>query len=324
MTSEHPSPAFRPLLVAAVLLPLAAARAQHLRDAVVTCHVVAVGTVVGVQPRTEQVLHRLRLEPPLRGETPPLVTVVEPKGIVLHQQPRPGERRLCCLRRLPAEATSGLPAQLAPFFELSALEGSHPPVGPDAGADPYVRLAQLVLESEAGRAPAALAPDVLALALAEDSGARTEAVRMLIERPMLRSSLAPVQWSRLVARAVGETTDVPYKISLAELAAEQKLPGLVDALVVSVDAVGDERFLACLGRVARVLHGDAALDVLRPHLTRPQRPESRARLLRVLGETRTERALQALLRMRELDGADAAVEAALRAHGSVRARPAGG
>lgn len=295
------------------------APAQGLRDAVASAPTVVVATDIGVRPAKDHLLHRLRVEQTLRGEAREFVSVVEWKELALHARPRPAERRLYCLTPLPQQAAERLPGAYAPYFEMSALPQANPAVGATPDADPHVRLAKVVIAAEAGAAPAAQTIELVALALAPQAGARTEAVRLLTERSSLRDALTPVQWGSLLMRAVGETDDIEHKIALAELCAEQRLPGLVDSLVVAVESVDDERFLASLGRIARYLHGEDAIDTLRPHLQRPQRQETRDRLLRVLGETRTERALLALLRMRDLDRDDAAVEAALRANGTTRA-----
>ena len=296
------------------------AASQRLRHAAAASDVVVVGTSVGVQPLGKQyVIHTIRVEATLHGEPGERLSVVELKGVGTHQRPVAGERRLYCLRDV-TEKYSKLPASRAPYFQMSGHPGSNPQVVDEN--DGACELARVTIASEAGLAPKKVADRLAALALHGPKSIRDEAVQSLTERPTVHSVLDPLQMSDLVSRAVGETEDIPFKIALCELCAVRNVPGLVHSLTLALDQVDDERFARALGRIARRVHGEEAIDIFQPHLIRPSSDTTRANLLLALGATSTERALEALLRMRGLESNRAAVDAALRIHGSPRAMDA--
>ncbi len=298
--------------------------AQELRHAVAAADVVVVATAGSAQPHGEHLwLHRLEVESVLRGDAGAALVVVEHRTLSEHNRPVGGERRLYCLARFAGAGAAGLPAAAAPYFKMCGHPGSNPPVA-DAAAEPALELARIVLAAEAGTGADALLPRLLALVFEGKGDARLEAVRMLSERRPLLDALDQLQQSALLSRAVGETEDVPLKIALAELCAERRLDGLVDALCLSNDAVEDRRFAEALGRIAAHLHGEEAAGVLRPHILRARDADARGRLLLALGATSTEAALEALLRMRSIGGADPWVDAALELHGAPRALEAVG
>jgi hypothetical protein len=85
--------------------------------------------------------------------------------------------------------------------------------------------------------------------------------------------------------------------------------------------VADAEYARTVGRLGMALHGEEAAVRLTTRLRQAGEPAARVPLLLALGATRTAGALDALLQM---DRSDAAVEAALREHGSPRARAAVG
>ena len=125
-----------------------------------------------------------------------------------------------------------------------------------------------------------------------------------------------VSWSRAPPARLD---DIPYKIALAELCAEQRLDGLLEALAVSLGPVTDVRYARCVGRIGKVLHGEQATSILSARLKLAGQEQDRKMLLLAIGATNTESALEALLRMSKTD---AAVTAALAEHTSPRARAA--
>jgi hypothetical protein len=197
--------------------------------------------------------------------------------------------------------------------------GSHPLVGADHDADPTLRFARLLAASEAGAPPTDTATGLVGMALGADPAIRLEATRLLTERGDLRSKLGEPTWNQLLARATGEIEDVPYKIALAELCAEQRLDGVFDTLLVSLGQVTDADYARTVGRIGRVLHGEEVTVRIDARLRQAGQAADRQTLLLALGASNTQSALDALLR---LDAKDAAVEAALREHRSPRARDA--
>ncbi len=297
---------------------------QQLRRAVAAADRVVVATGVGVQPLGKQLIaHRLRISTTLRGEPIDELTVIEHKRLSEHTRPKPGVQRLYCLSSFADKAHAlGLPGSRAPYFKMTGHPGSNPDV-PDVDESAAVELARLILAGEHGVAAGDTAGPLLALVFDGPPGIREEAVGAFIERSALRDALGAPQKGQLMARATGETEDVRFKIALAQLCAEMRLPGTVDALCLSFDAVDDRRFAITVGRIAKALHGEKAIDVLRPHLVRQQHQTTRAKLLLALGATQTHAALEALLRMQRTGGRDLPfVEAALAAHDTRRAREA--
>jgi hypothetical protein len=90
---------------------------------------------------------------------------------------------------------------------------------------------------------------------------------------------------------------------------------------VSLGPVQDPEYARAVGRIGKLLHGEAATARLQERLRMAGQPQDRAALLLAIGATNTESALDALLRMNEA-GKDPAIEAALREHRSPRAQEA--
>jgi hypothetical protein len=312
----------------AFLVPLfgliASGQAQDLRRGLVDADTVVVARQVGrTQWSEDLLLHRLQVVHDVRGGGGhAAVTVLDWPKLALHQRPTPRQSRLYCLQDATEQATRlGLPAAEGPFFKMVGWAGSNPLVGSDVEKDPAVRFAALLARSEAGAAPAQTAAELCATALTGAPELRTEAARHLAERPVLRAQLNNVQWSQLLTRAGGEVDDVTHKIALAELCAEQRLDGLLDALVPSLGPVQDPEYARTVGRIAKALHGEAATERFGERLKSARQPEDRAALLLAMGATNTESALAALLQLDGI-GADPAVVAALREHRSPRAKEA--
>jgi hypothetical protein len=304
------------LALAAALAFGTQALAQGLRHGIRDADTVVVARCIGVQPLGDALfLHRLEVERTLKGEPLARCSVVEAKDVADRPRPVPAAMRLYCLQ----VDRRDLPARDAPYFRMTGHAGDNPNVDPSSGADPLLRLAELLVGRERGDAPAAVCDQLVEMALRDSAPARTEAVEVLRETESLRSRLSALQRQSLLARAVGETEDITHKLALASLCAELGMDGVVDALCLSIEEVDDPRFSETLGRIARHLHGDGALDAIRPHLVRARTPAARDRLLLALGASGTTRALEALLRYRRVNGPGPAVDAALRAHGTKRA-----
>lgn len=306
-----------------LLLP-ALACAQELRRGLVTADAVVVARGVARSPVGDDlVLHTLQVIRTVRADAEhATVTVLELPQLALHQRPAPRQSRLYCLQDAAAQAARlGLPADGGPYFKMVGWPGCNPLIGAEIDGDPVFRFASLLAASDAGAAPAETAAALCRTALGGDASVRTEAAQFLVERPDLRSRLGSLEWSQLMARATGEVDDVPHKIALAELCAEQRLDGLLDALAISLGPVKDPEYARAVGRIGRLLHGEAATERLQARLRTAGSPDDRAALLLAIGATDTQSALDALLRMNDL-GADPAVEAALREHRSPRAREA--
>jgi hypothetical protein len=300
----------------------APADAQDLRRGLAAADCVVVARQVGKKPHGDDVvLHRLQVMRDVRGaDGHAAVTVLDWPNLSLHQRPMPRQSRLYCLENASVTAERlGLPASDGPYYRMSGWPGSNPLVGQDLEQDAIVRFATVLAASESGASPADTAAELCAMALRPDRVVRAEATRYLTERGDLRAKLGGLQWQQLVARATAEADDVDYKIALAELCAEQRIYGLVEALAVSLGPVDDPDFARCVGRIGKVLHGEAATEVLARRLRTVGQPKDRAMLLLAIGATNTDSALDALLR---LDARDEAVEAALREHRSPTAKEA--
>lgn len=296
----------------------------HLRRALVATDRVVVARHVRTQKvGDEAALHTLLVERTLDGQEAERLVVVEPLGISWHQRPTLRQLRLYCLHDAGKMARRlGLPEDGGPYTHMGGPPGSDPKVGEPVEQDPYIAFARVVLAAEDGSARLhETASPLAATALGEHPVLRLEAARLLGERPALHGALDAVHWTSLVSRATGEDEDIAYKIALAELCAEGRVEGLVDALCLGLPSIDSDPFAECVGRIAVTLHGEAAADLLLGRLKMYREPRVRARFLRALGATRTETALQALL---EIHGQEAtpAVAAALRVHGSRRAREA--
>lgn len=299
------------------------AAGQDLRRGLVAADAVVVGRQVGKQAHGENVvLHRVQVLRAVRGVGEATsVTVIDWPNLSLHNRPVPRQSRLYCLEDASATATRlGLPATDGPYFKMVGWAGTNPLVGQDVEHDPAVRFAALLAKSEAGAPPTETAAALQTFALQGAPGVRAEAVRYLTEHPLLRARLGDVQWSQLLVRASGEVDDIDYKIALAELCAEQRLDGITEALALSLGPIADPEYARTVGRIAHMLHGEAATERLQERL-RQSPPEHRAAILLAIGATNTESALTALLQMAD-SGKDQAVEAALREHHSPRAKEA--
>ncbi len=307
------------------LLLAAAASAQDLHNGLTMADAVVVGRQVGKRAfNDELVLHKVQVLRAIRGTDAQTVTVLDWPNLGLHSLPAPRQSLLYCLCDCSKVAARlGLPASEGPYFKLQGGPGTLPLVGADLDHDPVVKLANVMAQAERGRNPADTAGDLSAIALNGDPSVRSAATALLIARPDLRQKLSPLDWSQLVQKATGETDDMPYKIGLAELCAEQRVPGLVDGLVVSIGPVKDPEFARAVGRIATFLQGEQGAAVITSRLAMMRDPETRASLLLALGASNTDAALQTLLQLRAA-GPDAAVDAALREHRSPRAQEAAG
>ncbi|MFM1871799.1 MAG: hypothetical protein RL398_1221 [Planctomycetota bacterium] len=315
----------RPFVLLLSALLAVSATAQDLRRGLVESDAVVVGRQVGKKPHGDElVLHRVQVLRDVRGAAgAAAVTVIDWPNLSLHNRPQPRQSRLYCLVDASGVAERlGLPAAEAPYYRMAGWSGTNPLVGADLDADAFVGLATLLARSEAGAPSQATAAGLFDLSLARHPVVRLEATKLLAERPDLCTHLQSVQWSNLVARASGEVEDVPYKIALAELCAERRLEGLLDALVVSLGPVDDPEYARTVGRIAKLLHGEEATARLEARLRTLAEPKDRAAVLLAIGATNTESALDALLRRNQGPDRDPAVEAALREHRSPRAKEA--
>jgi hypothetical protein len=304
----------------------AVATAQDLRRGLVEADAVVVARAVMRTERSEDlVLHRLQVLRNVRGAGEhAAITVLDFPQLALHQRPTPRQSKLYCLQDASEQAARlELPASDGPFYKMVGWAGSNPLIGADIDADATFQFAALLAGGDAGAAPADTAAALCTIALEGAPGLRTEAAQFLTERADLRSKLIGLQWSRLMTRASGEIDDVPHKIALAELCAEQRVDGLLEALAVSLGPVQDAEYARAVGRIGKLLYGEGATERLEQRLRVVAQPRDRAALLLAIGATNTQSALDSLLRMNEI-GKDVAVEAALREHRSPRAREAVG
>jgi hypothetical protein len=269
----------------------------------------------------ELALHRVAVLADIRGAGGNgAVTVLDWPNLSRHVRPMPHQSRLYCLEDASAVAARlGLPATEGPYYKMVGWVGSHPLIGKEIDQDQYVRFARVLAGGETGTSAADTATALATIALEPTPELRLEATRYLTERADLAARLDSLVWSRLMTRASGEVDDIPYKIALAELCADQRFEGLLDALAVSLGQVTDPEYARCVGRIGRVLHGEQATARLSQRLQLAGQAEDRRMLLLAIGATNTESALDALLRM---DRRDTAVNAALKEHRSPRAREA--
>jgi hypothetical protein len=309
------------LCATAVLSP-----AQDLRHGLVDADVVAVARQVGKRAASDDVdLHRLQVIERIRGldDATTAVTVIDWPRLSLHNRPSPRQSRLYCLHDATREAQRiGLPADQGPYYRMSGRAGSNPLVGAEPAADPQVRFALVLAAADRGVTPAVTAAALVAMALGDDPVARLEATRHLAEQPLLRPHLSAMQWSSVLGRASAESADIDYKIALAELCSEQRLPGIVEALIVGLDTVHDPVYARTVGRLCAFQDGDAAVPPLLQRLRAARDQGDRTALLLAIGATHTGPALEALLQLKRIDSTDAAIDAALREHGSRVARDA--
>lgn len=311
------------LALAAVSTPLTA---QKLRRAVAGADLIAVATTVRVIPTKHHVLHRLRIEEVLRGPKKLAgtvdITVVVTKRVSAHNRPIAAKKMLVCLHHFDRGAKQvGLPKNFAPYFKMSGHPGSAVVLDKNSKLDPRLEFARVLVASQKGIAPRQVAERLFTIAIHGDARIRIEAAKTLTERTVLAGYLTKMHISKLLVRATGELTDVAYKIALATIAVERREPAVIPTLCVSVEHLGDKAFLQALGRFAKFLHKDKAADALMPHLLRAK-GKIRERMIYALGATSTEGALKTLLNMHKRGENKAAVEAALRIHGSPRATEA--
>lgn len=310
------TPAVASLLFALAVAPLSA---QELRRALVDADLVAVGRQVGKTAFSPDVdLHRIQITAALRGvpDGQTTATVIDWPHLSLHVRPSPRQSRLYCLQEAAREAQRlGLPVADGPYYRMSNAAGSNPLVGADLTTDPTFRFAQILAAADRGVTPAATAAAIVDTALGDDAAMRLEATRHLAEQPLLRQRLLPVQWSRLLGRTSAETADVDYKIALAELCAEQRLDGVVDALIVGLGSVPDPAYSAAVGRLCASLLGEDAAAPLLQRLQTTGDDATRKAIILAVGATRTPRALDALLQLQQAGTAEQAVTEALKMHG---------
>src|SRR5262245_21080338 len=324
MATDMRTPRVLPFVLAICAAPVALA--QDLRKALADTDLVAVAREVGKTAFSADVeLHRLQLVESLRGarDGQTAAVVIDWPKLSLHNRPSPQQTRLYCLHDATREAQRiGLPEAGGPYYRMSARSGSDPLIGQDLAADPILKFARTLVAAESGAPPAETATTLAAMALGQDPVVRLEATRLFAERPLLRARLSPPQWSDLLGRTSGETADVDYKIALAELCAEQRLDGTVDALLVGLGSVKDPTYARTVGRLCAFLRGDDAAEPLLQRLQTTGDQPSRAALLLAIGATRTGKALDALLLLKQHAADDAAIDAALQEHGSQRAKDA--
>lgn len=315
----------RTLPLLGLLFAVAALPAQDLHRGLAAADAVIVGRALGKTAHgTDLDLHRVQVLDELRGANGArAVTVLDWPNLGLHQRPVIRQSRLYCLQDASTTATKlGLPAADGPYYKLVGFPGCSPLVGADLAQDPFVQFARLLARAEAGARPTDTASELARIAVEGAPVVRTEAAKLLTGRGDLRGLLVPLQWSRLLARAGGEMDDVPHKIALAELCAEQRLDGVLDTLAVSLGPVQDADYARTVGRIGKLLHGEEATARLQQRLQQLREAKDRAIVLLAIGATRTESALQLLQQLHANDTTDAAVDAALREHRSVRAKAA--
>jgi hypothetical protein len=303
-----------------------AATAQKLRRAVDAADLVLVGRTVRVIPTKTHVIHRVEIQETLRGPEGLIATrqiaVVETRRLAQHNKPLPARPMLMCLHDIAAQVDRmGLPANFGPYFKMSGHPGSAVVLDAKLDQDPRLEFARVLVASHKGTAPRTVAERLFTIALHGDARIRIEAAQTLAEREVLGGYLTQMHLSKILAKATGELDDMPYKIAMATICAEHKVPALIHSLCVSVEHVGDASFLQALGRFARYIHQDDAADALLPQLQRAT-GKTRDRLIYALGATSTEKALETLLEFRRGGENKTAVDAALRIHGSPRARAA--
>lgn len=312
-----------PLLAA--LLLAAPVAAQELRLAIDDADLVVVGQQLTRKHHDDNVdLHRVQVVTALRGGAANTsVTVIDWPKVALHNRPTPRQQRLYCLHDASRDAQRiGLPANEGPYYKMSGRPGSNPAVAGEIEQDATVRFVRAMDAVEQGRDAAETTAAMVAIALGDDDATRVEASLLLAERPLLAARVPPVQWSAFLARTSAEATDLDYKIALAELCATQRLPGLVDALVVGLDTTTAPQYARAVGRLCTAMLGEEASKPILDRLKTHAEPEARKALMTALGATQSKEALDALLQWKQLKADDEAVEAGLREHKSRAAKQA--
>ena len=315
------------ILPALLFVAATSASAQELRYAALDADFVAVARQIGVREEGEHLeLHTLQIVRAVRGgpaTAPQTVVVIDYTDVRLHFRPTPRQSRLYCLHDgTKAAEQMGLPADKGPYFTMSQRAGSNALVGADLDADPTLRFCKLMLQAESGEQPAQVAQDLVTTALSNHAPTRLEATRLLAERPLTAARVADLQWGELLARTSAETEDVDYKLALFELCATRRLPGLVEAMLVSLDKTQTPQFARAVGRLCFSMLGEGAATPIVERLSINAEPGVRKALLLALGATRTPQALDALTRMKQTNGNDPAIEAALREHSGKAAQDA--
>lgn len=303
---------------------LATLPAQELRAALDSAAFVCVGQHHGVRPHGDDfLLHKVRVTLDLGQGLGDEIVVVEWKKLTFHVRPAIASTRLYCLHEIEQPERLGLPQ--GRFFKLDQHPGSHVAVdAKEPARDATVRFARLMLDTKRNGSIAAAKDALLELALRGTTPTRTEAARLFAERSTLLDALNAVDLAAMLAKASAETDDVDYKLALATVCAERRMPDLVEAMCLTWPQIDDENFSRAIGRFARHLHGDAAAEQLLPWLQRSRNPKVRGHVLLALGATGTQGALDALLRAKRLEPDNRAVAAALRLHGAPAAVEAAG
>ena len=323
----------RPLLAASVVLLAAAAPAQELRRAALEADFVAVARHQSQREHEgSYAFHTLQIERAIQGasDKPPTRVVVidyldvrramRPGDAKKREGQAPSPLQLYCLQDASREAKAlALPAADGPYFTMSQRAGSNPIVSDDLDADPTLRFCSLLFASEAGRAPQETASQLVAFALQDHAATRIEAAKLLTERPLVAARVTDLQWGDLLARTSAETADAEYKLALFELCATRRMPGLVDAMMVSLDKERSPRFARAVGALCAATLGDDAARPMIERLRNTAEPEARKSLLLALGATKCKQALEALLKLKQVAGSDPAIEAALREHARTEA-----
>lgn len=316
-------------LPALLLVAATSVRAQELRYAALDADFVAVARQIGAKPEGDHLeLHTLQIVRAVRGgpaTAPTTVTVIDYTEVRLHFRPTPRQSRLYCLQDgTKAAEQIGLAADKGPYFTMSQRAGSNPLVGADLDADPTLRFCNLLLQAEGGERPNDVARALVETAMSSHAPTRIEAARLLAERPLTAARVADLQWGEMLARTTAETDDVDYKLAMFELCATRRMPGLVEAMLVSLDKTRTPQFARAVGRLCLSMRGDEAVQPILARLTANAEPELRAALLLAIGATRTPQALDALTRMKQADRNDPAIDAALREHSGKSADDASG
>ncbi|MCC6786170.1 MAG: hypothetical protein IT457_25220 [Planctomycetes bacterium] len=303
-------------LLAAALAPCTPIAAQKLRFGVADASLVVIAESSGSKALDEHlVLHEFRVIETLKGAAEETLTVIEHAHVADAPAPQRDGRRLLCL--VP-DRRAATPKSGGPFWRMTGYAGDNPPIDTSPASDDVLRLARTLVDAERGLDQAELADRLVTLALSGRAPAQREAIESLREREALRRRIPRIELDALLARAVAETGDVELKIALGSLCAEAGMRNTVEALCSALTHCQDERFAKALGRIAAHAHGERATAVLNPFLQQA-RGATRDALLLALGATATDSALAQLIQLRERQGAQPAIDAALRAHGSQRA-----
>jgi hypothetical protein len=300
------------------LLALGSAiEAQELRVAIDAAPIVVIGTHQGVESRGSLLAHRVRVVASLKGDPGNEVSVLECTEATVPIRPVVAETRLYCLHPVWNPDESGLPSSHS--YRMDQHSGSHPPIAlplQEAARPPELRLVDILLQAQRAGSIAAGKQVLLDLALTAPPATRFEAARLLLERSTLRDSLNPIELGTILAKTGSEVLDLPYKLTLASICAERRVPELLDALCLCWPQIDDDSFSQAVGRFARDLHGEGATERLLPYLRRAGRGRLRSHVLMALGATSTDSALHALRRLRRLEVNTSAIDAALELHGA--------